>query len=1239
MQLLFSEPTSIFADKHIVISFKYFQEHFFPALQQFVESKKQLYTQENKNEKAHESAFKRFLQQAFYPKKYVGNKPYSKGEADLVITESADIQANSLLLCEVKSPLDKTDMISATDFNKKSLHQAITYFLLEVIEKKNFNLKHILITDTEQFYLFDATDFHRLFYETTLRKNFENWHKKTQSSTSITDFYAQVANFLHLESIEILPCIFFHIDEFMERCNLQKKITSFHELTFEEFSQKGEYTELKFLYKIFSPEYFLKSLVIEDSNSLNEPFYLELLHILGVEEIFEGGKSIIRRKLKDRNIGSFLEMTLLLVQAQNVAYNVDETVYGHSREEQQFSIALELALTWVNRVLFLKLLEGQLLTYHYDDTQYHFLTPKILPNFSEVYILFHKVLALKPEEREADLQAKYHIIPYLNSSLFEISELEHQFAAINALGNGKILEVFGNTVLQNSKQKMTTLEYFLHFLNAFDFSSVGKKQEVEQEGKPLINAAVLGKIFEKINGYKDGSVFTSAYVTMYMCRQAIRKAVIQKFNEKKAWNCVSFEELNDKITDKIEANAIINSIKICDPAVGSGHFLVSALNEIIAIKSELQVLVDIHGKRVKNYKVTVVNDELEIRDVFDNELFVYRKSKVMNEMQVLQETLFHEKQIIIENCLFGVDINPNSVKICCLRLWIELLKNAYYQKESVEENTLQGAKNFVKSEKISNNLQTLPNIDINIKIGNSLISRFSVDTDLKQVLRKVKYSVKEYRNLVRNYKDVRNSAEKYKIKQAITEIKNGFRTEIAKFSDPRILRLQRIEAELFLRETDDLFNTGADKKQGNGEGNGVERDKIKVLQAEKEILAAELQAVKSNIAYARAFEWRFEFPEILDDEGEFLGFDLVIANPPYGLDILSKEQNSWLRTKYTDLQFKIDTYSVFLLFAKEIAKKEGIVYYVIPSTFMDNFFEEKIRLNLLKTTKILEVAELDDKVFAKTVVHVMVIGYLNIMPNQNYDIKISASKIIPTDFVEVPLQYILQQPQTAFSLRNYEQRSFIEKLNINTKKLFDVLDIRQAIKTGNDSKFIGHTKEATNFKKVIGGRHIQKWKINDAKLFVNYGKHLACPRDSKIFEQPKLLIRETGKTIIATYDKDNFYVLSSLYNAIRKDENFSLKYLLALINSKLFQYLMNLIALEKTKGAFTKARIFHYYQLPIKNISTDLQKPFVKLVDKILKAKTEDKETQNLENQLDNLVYQLYELTEKEILMVEKSGK
>lgn len=115
--------------------------------------------------------------------------------------------------------------------------------------------------------------------------------------------------------------------------------------------------------------------------------------------------------------------------------------------------------------------------------------------------------------------------------------------------------------------------------------------------------------------------------------------------------------------------------------------------------------------------------------------------------------------------------------------------------------------------------------------------------------------------------------------------------------------------------------------------------------------------------------------------------------------------------------------------------------------------------------------------------------------------------------------------------------------------------------------------------------------------------------------------------------------MSSLYNAILIDNTYSLKYLLGLINSKLFQYLMYKLTFEKTKGAFTKAKIFHYYELPVKIADADQQKPIVDLVDAILLKKQQDKEadTSAEESAIDNLVYDLYGLTDEESKLIEES--
>ncbi|MEM9424696.1 MAG: DNA methyltransferase, partial [Spirochaetota bacterium] len=512
--------------------------------------------------------------------------------------------------------------------------------------------------------------------------------------------------------------------------------------TQEDYSEE-ELKELLPLYKLFSPEHLLKRPFANDSNTLNQEFYHEFLYLMGLEEMQKGSgpKLIGRVEPERRQRASLLENTMERLQAKDCLAGIKNISDYGTPTERLFNVALELVLTWVNRLLFLKLLEG-LLRQH---KKISFLSDDLLGSYTAIDQLFFQILAVRPEERSESIRKALPKlaadVPYLNSSLFEISPLEREtYFHISDLDNSLKMPYYKNTVLRDHyKDKRlsdsgasseATLCYFLRFLDAYDFSSEGG-EALQEQPKTLINAAVLGLVFEKINGYQDGSFFTPGFITMYMCRETLRQAVLDKFREEKNWNCANFTELYNQIRESgknikdaiQEANRVINRLKICDPAVGSGHFLVSALNELLAIKSELGILQDKEGRRLRDYSVYVENDELQVLDE-NGELFQYKPKSA--ESHRVQETLFHEKQYLIEHCLFGVDINANSVKICQLRLWIELLKHAYYHwKTDV--------------------LETLPNIDINIQTGNSLLSRYEMEGDIGAILRQHGRTVRQYR--------------------------------------------------------------------------------------------------------------------------------------------------------------------------------------------------------------------------------------------------------------------------------------------------------------------------------------------------------------------------------------------------------------------------------------------------------------------------------------------------------------
>ena len=746
-------------------------------------------TNEIESEEFHKNLVIDFLKKTWYDPHYYIN---TKGRNDLVIHNGPKASDSGGVIIETKKPSNRTEMPGPgipTDsrqqflnkLNTKAFQELLLYYLRERITHKNLAVKHLIISNINEWFLFDATTFDRLFAQNKyLVHQFNEFEQKRLAGTKTEFFYSQIASPFISALSQDLPYTYFDLRDYQ------------HALRNQDMSDDHQ---LIALYKILSPEHILKQPFANDSNSLDKAFYTELLHIIGLTETREKSKKIIGRYPEShRHNGSILENTINQLDTLDKIRRLDRiSRFGDHHNERLYNVALELTITWINRILFLKLLEAQLIAYHTSglksenrDSSLDFLNLEKIKDYDDLNSLFFQVLARRHDMRNAYVQKTFDKVPYLNSSLFELTEMEHNTLVISNLRDNLSLPILSSTVLKDEQGRkrtgeLSTLEYLFRFLDAYDFSSEGG-EEIQEENKTLINASVLGLIFEKINGYQDGSFFTPGFITMYMCRETIRQAVVQKFNDTKNWQCKDLTELYDRIDDREEANSIVNSVKICDPAVGSGHFLVSALNEIIAVKNDLRILQDRDGHRLKEYLVEVVNDELVVTDE-EGELFEYRPGSP--ESQRVQEALFHEKQTIIENCLFGVDINPNSVKICRLRLWIELLKNAYYR------NPDNSASPGAGRERV---LETLPNIDINIKSGNSLVRRFDLDADLKKALRSSKWTIDSYRLAVATYRNAGSKDEKREMERLIADIKSDFRSEITR-NDPKILKLNKISRE------------------------------------------------------------------------------------------------------------------------------------------------------------------------------------------------------------------------------------------------------------------------------------------------------------------------------------------------------------------------------------------------------------------------------------------------------------
>lgn len=1170
-----------------------------------------------------------FLKKTYYDPNYSVN---TKENADLVIHNGKDSKTPVGVIIEAKRPSNKTEMISKDNLNGKAFQELVLYYLRERITHKNTELKHLVVTNIYEWFVFDAHLFNKIFAENkSFVKQFVDFEEKRASGKTTDFFYNEIAKPFIEKLEQNIEFAYFDIR------NYEKQVRN---------ADKDDDKQLIALFKLLSPEHLLKLSFTNDSNTLDRNFYVELLHIIGLTEEKVGGKKLIERhKPEKRHSGSLIENAIVQLESLDVISHLpNPKQYGNNHDERVYNVALELSITWVNRILFLKLLEAQLLTYHKGDKSYLFLNSEIIKDYDDLNSLFFEVLAQKPAIRNSSIATIFAKVPYLNSSLFEATPLERASLYISNLKDNKNLDLLSNTVIKDNLKKktgsMNSLAYFFSFLDAYDFAS-DVNEDFQENDKKLINASVLGLIFEKINGYKDGSFFTPSFITMYMCRETIRRAVVQKFNETKNWNCTHFEELYNKIEDIKEANQIINSLKICDPAVGSGHFLVSALNEIIAIKNDLRILQDKNGNRIKEYNFEVVNDELMVTD---DTVHPFQYDPKNKDSQRIQETLFHEKQTIIENCLFGVDINPNSVKICQLRLWIELLKNAYYKVENRDKSQENSGKNQELRE-----LETLPNIDINIKCGNSLIARFGLDADLKKALASSKWTIDTYKLAVTTYQNAESKEQKREMETLIAEIKTNFRSEIAT-NDPKKLKLEKLKGELF----NNTNQTGLFERSKKEQTEWNKR--VNLLANDISMLDAEIEDIKSNKIYENAFEWRFEFPSVLDNNGNFVGFDVVIGNPPYGVS-LKESEIEFYRKNYELIIGHSEVYYMFIeLGLKRILNNNKFLSFIIPNAWLSNKYAKDVRKSLIKDYDLKEIINFNQKIiFEDAQVETSIITVkksklsTKTLVGQSLILKYESDNNLwsnnPNYIINFSENQVLQSLLLKISNSKRKISDFFEITNgckpyqagygknLDNKPLTD-LDVKNRIYHSDmklNDKFINELK----------GKNINSYSTNFSNQFINWGSWLMSAKDKKYYFQPKILIRQIiGKSFIANIDNSNSIADQSLYICIPLKENneISLNFGLGIINSKLYGFYFRKFYSEED-NLFPKIKVNELKNLPFVKPSIELENKIESKVKEILTLKSQNPkaDTTVLEQEIDQLVYELYGLTNEEIAIIEGS--
>ena len=1099
---------------------------------------------EDKESEEHcKNILKDFLNGAF---KYNCN---TKGKIDLTIKYEGDIKA----IIETKNYDNKTEMIKDNDYYYKSFYQSVLYYYQS---RKNINkdmtVEHIIITDFENIYLFLRSDFEYL----TANKQIINFFNVKKIDTNTKDFYNSSKAILEKINREVVGY----------------KINLFED-------------DAEIIFKFLSPYNICSLKTNNDFNIISNTFYREIIYMMGLEETKD--KKLVLNKVDN----TLIKLTMDIL---------DEDLKG----EEKFETALKLNILWINRILFLKILEAQLRVFR-DDNNLHILNYNEIVDYSFLYTLFFKVLAKSKERRITENKENeyYKHIPYLNSSLFEETE-EEKINSITKLNNSLKMKIMSGSVLYKDrdfdKKELNFLEYILRFLNCYIFNAINDSSNINKN--TIIKSSILGLVFERLNGYKDGSHFTPPAITMYMAKYSIEKSIVSKFN--KFFKDANFKNI-DEIKIYVDANIhkikeqvkyILDSITIIDPACGSGHFLVACLNELIKIKSYLHVLSN-------DIKVDIEDDELVINYINGTEYKYNMEGGNISEIkQKIQKILFEAKKHIINNQLYGVDINPNSVNICRLRLWIELLKSSYY----LENN---GADKYI-------DLEILPNLEFKVLSANSLI-----ELEEKEGNNNLKLAY-DKTELVKNMREYFNAdfETKKEIRKKVLKLLEEYSQYNTKLKDYNPFDMLKsydfFDSEImFGIDSFDIVIMNPPYFQLTGKHKYLhyfEKGKNKTADIYQLFMETALNKLLSQMGVVSAVvsnKWmRAGYGE---RTREFL------YNNCYVFEIIDLGAN-WFESATVDTNI--------ITYAKDREKQEKIEAYKISKC--ENIeLNKNEKDNFIFTSKdygawiILNKTEKDILEKVK-----------KFKPLKDWNINIYRG--ILTGFNEAFIideetknKLILEDKKSKEIIKPLLRGRDIKRYSYDFKNLYLICTFPALNLNISDYPAI------EKYLKSFGKRLEQSGEIGCRKKTIHKWFEM---QDTiayyKEFDKPKIIYAETTISPNFYYDNENF--IAEKTNFIMTGEN--LKYIMAVLSSKLGFYIFYNFYSEITLGDVGfQYRKSSLEEFPIPEVDKKTEKEIVNLVEKVIEGKKKGIDTREFEVEIDKIVYGLYNLNENEIKIIE----
>ncbi len=750
--------------------------------------------------------------------------------------------------------------------------------------------------------------------------------------------------------------------------------------------------------------------------------------------------------------------------------------------------------------------------------------------------------------------------------------------------------------------KNVKVKGLINILNSYKFT-VAENTPIDED--VALDPELLGKVFENLLASynpetkttarkQTGSFYTPREIVSYMVDESLiayLKTILEDYKDKeeldeKLHQLLAYDDIqpfNDKKVVLQIINAI-DSVKILDPAVGSGAFPMGTLQKMVHLLHKL----DPENEHWQNLQIEKAKKETS--EVFKTEDKKQREERLLEINDAFDITINHpdyaRKLYIIENSIFGVDIQPIAIQISKLRFFISLV---------VEQNVNNDKPNF--------GIRPLPNLESKFVAANTLIDIEKEEANLfdKKEIKKLEDELKIIRHKLFN-------ARTQKTKRKLRAKDKELREQISK------------------------------KLIENGLANNTA----------KQLASWDPYDQNENSPFFD-MEWMFGIEE---------GFDIVIGNPPYvQIKQIPWKDRKYFEQHYFSAQGRFNLFYFFIERAASLTKKNGVVSFIIPDRLLLNTQCKDLRGWLLNEKQIIEMTSFNESVFDSAVVDNIILVYKNCLNNyETITVKynISPLELSLIEGVKVPIGYYNDSSNKQFDLNfDLDKSNLMNKIKNNTKLLGDIAEIKDGIIQGKipDVLFLKN-KVNNSCKKILFGKDINRYELNYHDNWVDYRpdemmnlevkrrgegvRHGLWLRTPEIFEREKILTRQTADEIIATFDDENYYYANTLHGTTITNTNFDKFYVLAIMNSKLITWYYRSSTAEEGK-VFAQIKIALLKLLPIKNISKKEQQPYIDLVDKILDKKKKDEATTILENQLDNMIYELYGLNDDEIKMIENT--